>query len=426
MNENMLDDPESAATLFEMVEPSLPRPTAVLREFTPLPGLPRWTLRTKAGAFRLKMAADVGTAAQLARGAGVLEGLRVVTSNAAPGDAAPSGGGDVPPGSPGSRGGPMHGTTAPRGRLRVPRLRRLELHLSDTELSVAIEERLGTGDARAAWPALSTTARCAVAQASAETLLALHALPLADVPVLRTAKGGWAEFRRATESSSYVSPGASPSPGSQAPATPSAGGEARTAEGPSAGSPRPPTEPGAKAHAEGAAGHAARPWREVVFGRIERRVAALRGDGVLDNGLLARVEDRLRRAASALPVDLERRPCHGGFGIESVAISRKGGKTEVVGLQDFELACAGDPWMDVAYWLASSGEPDGLAARRFFETYRDGTTVPDDLPARIDLYAGLTVLRAIAYLTPDFTDEGCTAVADVTESWVSTPPRPWI
>ena len=99
---------------------------------------------------------------------------------------------------------------------------------------------------------------------------------------------------------------------------------------------------------------------------------------------------------------------------------------EVIGLQDFELACPGDPWMDVAYWLASSGEPDGLAAHRFFETYRDGAVVPPDLPARIDLYAGLTVLRAIAHLTPSFTDEGCSAIVDVTESWVSTAPRPWI
>ena len=76
MFDDMLDDPENAAVLFEMVEPSLPRPTAVMREFTPVPRIPRWTLRTPAGAFRLKLAGEVGTAAALARGAGVLAALR--------------------------------------------------------------------------------------------------------------------------------------------------------------------------------------------------------------------------------------------------------------------------------------------------------------------------------------------------------------
>jgi|GEM_PF-2308237 len=352
MFENMLDDPQSAATLFEMVEPSLPQPTAVLREFTPVPGLPRWTLRTKAGTFRLKMAGDVGTAAQLARGAGMLEALQIVFSRG--------------------------------GALPVPRPRRLELHLNETDLSVAIEERLGARDARAAWPTLSTAMRCAVAQASAERLLALHSVPLALLPPLRSPGGGWGEGRR--------EPGRGPAPAVAGPGSESA----------------------------------SRPWRDVVVGRIERRVAALRGDGVLESELLDRVEARLRTAAAALPADLERRPCHGAYGLESVAVEKKHGKVEVIGIQDFELACPGDPWMDVAYWLASSGDPDGLAARRFFESYRDATTVPPDLPARIDLYAGLTVLRAIAHLAPSFTEEGCSAIADVTENWVSTAPRVWI
>ncbi len=360
MFENMLDDPQSAATLFEMVEPSLPQPTAVLREFTPVPGLPRWTLRTKAGTYRLKMAGDVGTAAQLARGAGMLEALQVVFSRG--------------------------------GALPIPRPRRLELHLNETDLSVAIEERLGTCDARAAWPTLSTAMRCIVAQASAEKLLALHAVPLAMLPPLRTPGGGWGEGHR------------DPGPG------PAVDG-AKSVPGP--GSP-----PRSEA--------ASRPWRDVVIGRIERRVAALRGDGILESELLGRVEARLRTAAVALPVELERRPCHGAFGLESVAVQKKHSQVEVIGIQDFELACPGDPWMDVAYWLASSGDPDGLAARRFFESYRDATTVPPDLPARIDLYAGLTVLRAIAHLAPSFTEEGCSAIADVTENWVSTAPRVWI
>ena len=45
----------------------------------------------------------------------------------------------------------------------------------------------------------------------------------------------------------------------------------------------------------------------------------------------------------------------------------------------FEVASPGDPWADVAYWLASSGDPDGRAARRFFDTYRDHVTVPPAL-----------------------------------------------
>ena len=297
MFENMLDDPQSAATLFEMVEPSLPQPTAVMREFTPIPGLPRWTLRTEAGTFRLKMAADVGTAAQLTRGAGMLEALRAF---------------------------------APRGGVpRVPLPRRLELHLSETDLSVAIEERLGTGDARAAWPTLSTRARCAVAKASAEMLLLLHAVPVSDVPVLRTAGTGWAEFRRAAESASYEY--RAPAPGEAVPGS--------VPLEPVSPEPVPPTQVGATPRSEptGSAPpgadrrgpersrseRPARPWREVVLGRIERRVAALRGDGVLGSDLLTRVETRLRTAADALPADLERRPCHGAFGIESVAISRR-------------------------------------------------------------------------------------------------------
>jgi len=378
MFENMLDDPQSAATLFEMVEPSLPKPTAVLRELTPVPGMPRWTLRTEAGTYRLKMAGDVGTAAQLARGAAMLDSLPPLLARA---------------------------LTTRGGVPQVPLPRRLELNLNETDLSVAVEERLGSGDARAAWPTLSTAMRCAVAVASARMLLTLHAVPLADVRALRTAGTGWAEFRHASSTASYEY--GVPPPGAVPAAAP------------------PPTQP-AKPEPAPRAERPPRPWRDVVCGRIERRVAALRGDGVLDAGLLTRVEERLRTAAAALPVDLERRPCHGGFGLESVALSRQKSKVEVIGLQDFELACPGDPWMDVAYWLASSGDPDGRAAHRFFETYRDAVVVPADLPARIDLYAGLTVLRAIAHLTPSFTDEGCSAIADVTESWVSTAPRVWI
>ena len=388
MFDDMLDDPENAAVLFEMVEPSLPRPTAVMREFTPVPRIPRWTLRTPAGAFRLKLAGEVGTAAALARGAGVLAALRsgALRSGA-------------------QRSGPEGGV------LKVPTPRRLELHLNETDLSVAIEERLGTGDARAVWPRLSTAMRCAIAQASAEQLVAFHAVPMAALPPLRGPGGGWgAEHPAAAPPTSGRGGCGSASnrgAGSGWPASGTAGGSSPHDDAPDAA---PST------------GRGARPWREVVFGRIERRVAALRVDGILENDLLARVETRLRTAASALPLDLERRPCHGVFGLESVALDKR----EVVGIQDFELASPGDPWMDVAYWLASSGDPDGKAARRFFDTYRDHVTAPPDLPARIDLYAGLTVLRAMAHLASSFTDEGCATLAEVTESWVSTAPRVWI
>ena len=388
MFDDMLDDPENAAVLFEMVEPSLPRPTAVMREFTPVPRIPRWTLRTPAGAFRLKLAGEMGTAAALARGAGVLAALR---SGALRAGAQRSGLEDA--------------------TVMVPTPRRLELHLNETDLSVAIEERLGTGDARALWPRLSTAKRCDIAQASAQRLLALHAVRLEDVPALRPPGGGWGTPPRAvappTPGRSGCGSASNRGAGSGWPSSGTAGASSPHDDAPDAA---PSTRRGA------------RPWREVVYGRIERRVAALRVDGILENDLLVRVEKRLRTAAASLPLDLELRLCHGVFGLESVALDRR----EVVGIQDFELASPGDPWTDVAYWLASSGDPDGKAARRFFDTYRDHVIAPPDLPARIDLYAGLTVLRAMAHLASSFTDEGCATLAEVTESWVSTAPRVWI
>ncbi len=388
MFEDMLDDPEHAATLFEMVEPSLPQPTAVMREFTPVSRIPRWTLRTDVGAFRLKIAGDATAAVALARGAGVLAALR---SGALRAGALRSG---------------LEAAT-----VKVPTPRRLELHLHETELSVAIEERLGGGDARTAWPRLSTAQRCAIAEASAEQLVALHAVLVDDVPALRCRGGSWGAAPRG---SGAVAPARGGCENASNRETPSGW----VGIGPVGASSPHEEAPEAAPGPEGGD----LPWREVVYGRIERRVAALRDGDILEGDLLARVERRLRNAAASLPLELERRLCHGAFGLESVALDRQA----VVGIQDFEVASPGDPWADVAYWLASSGDPDGRAARRFFDTYRDHVTVPPDLPARIDLYAGLTVLRAMAYLGPNFTDEGCATIAEVTESWVSTAPRPWI
>src|SRR5436190_2466734 len=66
---------EMAAALFGMSAPDLPTPTAILREEFSVEGIARFSLRTKAGTYRLKYAVDPGPSAQLLRGAALLKSL---------------------------------------------------------------------------------------------------------------------------------------------------------------------------------------------------------------------------------------------------------------------------------------------------------------------------------------------------------------
>jgi aminoglycoside phosphotransferase (APT) family kinase protein len=165
-----------------------------------------------------------------------------------------------------------------------------------------------------------------------------------------------------------------------------------------------------------------RTWRDLVVGRIERQVERLRRDDLLPADLVGRVEARLRQGADLLPADLERRPCHGAYGLDAVSVQRRA----FAGLRDFEAACAGDPWMDVAYFLGSTGEPDGAPARRFLAVYAEASPPPADLSTRIDLYAGLTVLRAMSSVADLFDGDARSAMQQVTEAWVSATPRSWV
>ncbi|MCC7138991.1 MAG: phosphotransferase [Planctomycetes bacterium] len=150
---DLAEDPETVAALFEAAAPELPPPVAILREPDGPRGVARYAVRTRGGAFRLKLGLDGASAAAVAHGVSALPAL--------------AGAGLVVPASlawrPGAEGVP----------------------------AVAVERRLGATDAAVAWPVLGPAGRDAVLGAAVGALAALHALPASVVP--GGSAGGWRE-----------------------------------------------------------------------------------------------------------------------------------------------------------------------------------------------------------------------------------------
>jgi len=161
-----------------------------------------------------------------------------------------------------------------------------------------------------------------------------------------------------------------------------------------------------------------RPWRDVVASRSERLLERLRGGGLFRATLLDAIRDRHRHDVEQMPADLERRPCHGQFELNALGVQQR----VFAGLRDFEGACAGDPWMDVAHFLGSTADPLGNPAKRFFSTYAAAVRPPADLPARVDLYTSLTVLRAIAYLCEQAPPGVRGDMVRMTQDWLDSKP----
>ena len=164
-----------------------------------------------------------------------------------------------------------------------------------------------------------------------------------------------------------------------------------------------------------------RPWRETLLGRIARQMDRLRDADRLPADLTAAYEARLCRHAEAVPDEVERRPVHGSFGLESVAVQRRA----YTGMRDVEVAGAGDPWEDVATFLVSTGEPGAASTRRFLETYAGHVAPPPDVHTRLDLYEGLVLLRVLVRLCGEGMDAEWGGLEEATASYVSTPPLRW-
>lgn len=156
-------------------------------------------------------------------------------------------------------------------------------------------------------------------------------------------------------------------------------------------------------------------WRAVVEERVRRRIGLLREADVLSADSASRTEARLLAAASRLPERLAPALCHGTFALPAAALERRA----FAGLSDFEHACAGDPWLDVSAAVSALGGPAGAPVRRFLEVYGAGTPLPADLSSRLDLYAGLVLLKSLCVVATAFPSEARTAAERLTDAWAT-------
>jgi aminoglycoside phosphotransferase (APT) family kinase protein len=150
--DDLVDDPETVAALFETAAVDLPPPVAILREPDGPRGVARFVVRTRGAAYRMKVGVDPSGADAVARGARALVALE------------------------------RAGVTVARG---------LALAERPGRPTVAVETRLGTTDAGVAWPVLGREGRDRVLGDAVAGLLRLHALSLDVVP--GGSAGGWRE-----------------------------------------------------------------------------------------------------------------------------------------------------------------------------------------------------------------------------------------
>ncbi len=224
-------------------------------------------------------------------------------------------------------------------------------------VTVSLERRLGTTNAAIGWPILGAPGRLAFAEALAQALLALHV----------TAAAG-----PSSDAAVLVAPNAAP---------------------------------------------ATLPWRSLVDERVRRRIAFLRDADVLIPESAERIERRMAAATAKLPESIEPSLCHGSFALCGAALERRA----FAGLLDFESACLGDRWLDVAAALPALGDAESGPGRRFLEAYSAAEPPPPDLASRFDLYGGLVLLRALSVVAAAFPSEARSAAERLTEQFTREP-----
>lgn len=162
------------------------------------------------------------------------------------------------------------------------------------------------------------------------------------------------------------------------------------------------------------------PWRAEIETRIGRSVALLREADVVAPEVANRVAERLLAAARNLPERIEPALCHGAFALSAASLERR----VFAGLSDLESACLADRWFDVTAVVAALSTRADAATRRFLEVYGSVVPLPADLAARVDLYAGLVLLRMTSRAAATHASEDRSMVRELVEAWIETEPSP--
>lgn len=157
-----------------------------------------------------------------------------------------------------------------------------------------------------------------------------------------------------------------------------------------------------------------RDLRESLVDEVACAVEIPRGEGLLPESFLKRVEIRLCRAVDRMPCEMLAAPCHGRPRLSSVLLARR----EFATLRDFECARPGDPVSDVALAALTLGDPGGGLGRRFIAAYVASAGRPAVLEERIAFHVGLELLRCVTAAASEAAPEVVAAVLDGLEAWL--------